>query len=112
MDMRGLNSQHVVELTVARRREMSSDDQRFAIKVDLTKRAVGVLGLRPVHVEHVVPFRRHWIGLMHQARELTFCRIRLTAHRAIVRYAVDCLISAPSQHTLEWNHFRAPSANP
>src|ERR1039457_6114229 len=46
---------------------MGSDDERFAISVAFTKRAAGLLRLRPVHIEYVVPF---WVTtlkrMMHQ----------------------------------------------
>src|SRR5260370_9563111 len=55
------------DLARRRRREMGSDAERFAISVALTKRAAGLLGLRPVHIEHVVPFRVATLNwMMHQ----------------------------------------------
>src|SRR5258708_39563318 len=55
------------DLARRRRREMGSDDERFAISVALTKRATGLLSLRPVHIERVVPFRVTTLNrMMHQ----------------------------------------------
>src|SRR5260370_32099090 len=55
------------DLARRRRREMGSDAERFAISVAFTKRATGLLGLRPVHIERVVPFRVTTLNrMMHQ----------------------------------------------